>query len=59
MLSQEQASLIVYYIGAVEECKGNHNLVKEKFAEDNYTEEEIDKALRALGEIAGQDCGIL
>lgn len=59
MLSREQAALVVYYINCVEECKGNHNHVKEKFAEDNYTETEIDQALRALGEIAGQDCGIL
>lgn len=59
MLSPEQASLIVYYIDTVVECKGNHNHAKEKFAEDNYTEEEIDGALKALGEIAGQECGIL
>lgn len=59
MLSREQAALIVYYINTVEECKGNHNHAKEQFAEDNYTEEEIDAALKALGEIAGQDCGIL
>lgn len=59
MLSREQAALVVYYINCVEECKGNHNRVKEKFEEDNYTEKEIDDALKALGVIAGQDCGIL
>jgi hypothetical protein len=59
MLSREQAALIVYYINTVEECKGNHNAAKEKFEEDNYTEKEIDDALKALGVIAGQDCGIL
>jgi hypothetical protein len=59
MLSREQAALVVYYINAVEECKGNHNLVLEKFEEDNYTEQEVHDALKALGVIAGQDCGIL
>lgn len=59
MLTREQAGHIVYYISAVEEARGNHNLVLEKMAEEGYTEKEIDDALKALGAIAGQDCGIL
>jgi hypothetical protein len=59
MLTRDEAAHVVYYISAVEECHGNHNRVLEKMTEDGYTEREIDAALKALGKIAGQDCGIL
>jgi hypothetical protein len=59
MLTRDQASHIVYYINAVEECRGNHNGVLAKMMQDGYTEKEIDDALKALGKLAGQDCGIL
>lgn len=59
MLTRDDADKIVTYIQAVEELKGHHPHVVEYLKECGYTEKEIDEALKALGRIAGRDCGIL
>lgn len=59
MLTREEADKVVIYIEMVEEARGNHNAVLAMMSERGYTEREIDSALKALGKIAGRDCGIL
>ena len=56
-MTSEQADFIVSYINALEECS-NHQRVMERLTNDGYTATEIDSSLKALGEIAGRDCGI-
>jgi len=57
-MNSEQADFVVSYIVALEECS-NHQRVMEILTDAGYSASEIDGALKALGELAGRDCGIL
>lgn len=57
-MTQEQASIVVDYIRAIEHLI-NHHIVLKKLDDMGYGEAEVDEALKALGKIAGRDCGIL
>ena len=58
LLTREYADFVVSYISALENYS-NHGFVMDQLEKDGYTEQEIDNALKALGVIAGRDCGLL
>lgn len=55
-MTREEADIVVSYIEKLEE-RANHQAVVEAMAADGYREREVDKALKALGRVAGRDCG--
>jgi len=58
MLSSEQANAIVDYLETLDEYT-RHQTIMTAMKSKGYTEDELDEALKALGKIAGRDCGIL
>jgi hypothetical protein len=57
-MNRDDAITIIDYIEALE-GRTNHQSIIAELEEAGYTPEEIDAALKALGTIAGRDCGIL
>ncbi len=57
-MTSDEADKVISYIEALEE-RVNHNTIMHDLMEKGYTEIEIDSALKALGKIAGRDCGIV
>lgn len=57
-MTKDQADLLISYIDAMCE-RTNHQALMRDLEADGITEQELDAACRALGEIAGRDCSIL
>ena len=57
-LTQEEACAIIDYAEEMSQ-RTNHQAVMRALEEQGYTEEEIDKACKALGKIAGRTFRVL
>ena len=57
-MTSDQADFVISYIDALSN-NSNHRAVMSQLEREGYTEKEIDDALKALGSLAGRDCGIL
>lgn len=57
-MNQDQADIVITWINALEEQANTPSIV-ERLQREGFTEKEIDDALRALGALAGRDCGLL
>jgi hypothetical protein len=58
-MTSTEACLLIDYIEALGERTNHQSMMKHLETEIGITEEELDKACRVLGEIAGRDFGIL